>query len=53
MIGLIIMAAILIVGTLALWYFTGIELPVAAVLILMGEIVVNVAGYYLFGWWGG
>lgn len=53
MVALIIMAVILIGGSIALWRLAGMELPVAAVFIFMLEIAVNVVGYYFFGWWGG
>lgn len=45
------MMALILIGAILLWYFFDISLPVAAVLIFMVEIVVNVIGYHCFGWW--
>ena len=53
MTGLILMAVILVFGSVALWYFAGMELPVAAVFLLMVLTGINIGGYYVFGWWGG
>lgn len=52
MLGILLMAAFVLVGSLVLWRF-GADPWAAAVLCFMLLIPINIAGYYWFGWWGG